>query len=124
MAKDAVEAAKWDRKAAEQGESYGQCQLGSDYYSGDGVLQDFKTASEWFLRSANQGLEYAQLKIGLMYEEGVGVQQNFILAYKWLNLAAAQGDTNAINFRLLTAQKMTREQLAEAQRLSSEFVPE
>ena len=42
-------------------------------------------------------------------------------AYAWLNLAAAQGDKMAVERRDRLREKMTAEQVAEAQRLAGEF---
>ena len=46
---------------------------------------------------------------------GLGVLQDFIEAHKWLNLAASWGDREAVQERESLAQKMTTEQVAEAQ---------
>jgi TPR repeat protein len=123
VTKDEVEAVNWDRKAAEQGYAAAQCDLGTSYFIGDGVEKDYKAANEWLLRSANQGFVYAQLKMGGIYEEGSGVPQDYIQAYKWFNLAAGQGDTNAVSLRLFISQKMTSDQISEAQRLTRGFKP-
>ena len=39
----------------------------------------------------------------------------------WFNLAAAQGNENAQDNKDIAEQRMTREQIAEAQRLSTEW---
>jgi hypothetical protein len=45
---DYVEAAKWYRKAAEQGHAESQLLLGTMYFTGQGVAQDYVTAHMWF----------------------------------------------------------------------------
>jgi len=45
-----------------------------------------------------------------------------VLAYMWSNLAAAQGDVGAQQHKDFVEQRMTREQIAEAQRLSREWL--
>jgi hypothetical protein len=61
-----------------------------------------------------------------MYILGEGVPVDYVLAYMWINLAAAQGGADAqarkdiINDIL--EPRMTREQIAEAQRLSREWI--
>jgi TPR repeat protein len=58
-----------------------------------------------------------------MFHIGQGVPQNFVEAYKWYNLAAARGNEKAKNNKELAAAHMTREQVAEAQKLSAEWKP-
>jgi hypothetical protein len=45
------------------------------------------------------------------------------MAYRWANLAAAQGHEDAAKRREYLAEKMTPEQIAEAQKLSRDFKP-
>jgi hypothetical protein len=40
----------------------------------------------------------------------------------WLNLSAAQGSETAQNYKERIAPRMTREQIAEAQRMSTEWL--
>ena len=57
-----------------------------------------------------------------MYAQGLGVPEDIVLAYMWWNLAAAQGSENAQENKDIIEQRMTREQIAEAQRLSRERI--
>ena len=57
-----------------------------------------------------------------MYTLGFGVPEDDLLAYMWLNLAAAQGIVDAQRGKDPLEQQMTREQIAEAQRLSREWL--
>ena len=52
----------------------------------------------------------------------VGDCEDNVLAYMWSNLAAAQGDVGAQQHKDFVEQRMTREQIAEAQRLSREWL--
>ena len=45
-----------------------------------------------------------------------------MLAYMWFNLAAAQGNEDAESDKDIIEERMTREQIAEAQRLSREWI--
>ena len=45
VAKDDVEAVKWYRKAAEQGDAYAQHNLGLAYSYGSGVVKDYVEAA-------------------------------------------------------------------------------
>jgi TPR repeat protein len=75
------------------------------------------------LRScAEQGDADLQLMLGDMYALGEGVPQDYVLAYMWVNLAVAQGNEAAQNLKDRVEQRMTREQIAEAQRLSREWI--
>jgi len=56
-----------------------------------------------------------------MYFWGTGVPEDYVLDYMWLNLAAAQGYEEAQELKDLIEEEMTREQIAEAQRLSREW---
>jgi len=43
-------------------------------------------------------------------------------AYAWYNIAAANGNENGKEYKAEMAQEMTKEQIAEAQKLSTEMV--
>jgi TPR repeat protein len=60
--KDHVEAARWVRKAAEQGSARAQNNLGSLYVTGEGVPKDYVSALMWFNLAAAQGYENGQEK--------------------------------------------------------------
>jgi hypothetical protein len=95
------------------------------YYSGKGIVQDYQEAMTWYKKAAENGDADAQYILGVIYELGEGIPQNYIEACKWYILAAAQSqpDANAIKFRDNLEQKMTPQQIAEAQRLAKEFRP-
>jgi TPR repeat protein len=120
---DDVEALKWFRMAAEQGDAGAQYHLAGMYTDGRGVPQDYAEAMKWGRRAAEQGNADAQISLGFRYYEGEGVPQDYILAHMWSNLAAVQGNSQARGIRDMVAQGMTREQIAEAQRLAREWKP-
>ena len=66
---DSTEAAKWYRKAAEQGFVLAQNKLGGMYHRGDGVPQDEKEAVKWYRKAAEQG--YPQAKKFLAGDGGI-----------------------------------------------------
>ncbi len=125
--KNHVEAAKWFRRAAEQGDELGQQLLAQLYVSGKGVPQDFAEAARWLSYSAEQGFAPSQEQLGIAYLRGTGVPQDYVQAHKWLNLAASReaDDLRAISAkgRDIVADQMTKEQVAEAQRLAREWKP-
>ena len=119
---DDAEAVKWFRKAAEQGEANAQYNLGVSYANGEGVPEDDTEAVKWYRKAAEQGYANAQSNLGLMYGTGSGVPEDYVVAYMWLNLAAAQGHENAKKGKGIISEEMTKEQIAEAQKLSSEWL--
>ena len=78
---------------------------------------------------AEQGDVDAQFALGIKYDLGetvgvtTGVPEDKVLAYMWYNLAAAQGNEIAQDNKDIIEERMTREQIAEAQRLSREWLP-
>lgn len=122
VSQDYAEAAKWLKKAADKGFPDAENELGKLYAGGLGVRQDYAKAVGLFQTAAEQGNANAQYGLGLSYEIGQGVPEDYVQAYKWLNLAAAQGDTNALSSRDSIANSMTQDQIAEGQKLASEFV--
>jgi TPR repeat protein len=81
---------------------------------------DFATAMRLMRPLADQGDVTAQTVVGLMYYFNYGDR---VTAYMWFNLAAAQGNAFAEMFIRDTADKMTPEQIAEAQKLAREWKP-
>jgi TPR repeat protein len=133
---DFAQAAAWWRKAADQGNAAGQANLGLMYEAGHGVAQDYAQALIWLHKAADQGNADAQADLGGMYRDGRGVPQDYVRAHMWLNLAAARSDdaTRQMALRGDTRQiaakarddlaiKMTPDQIVEAQRMASEWMP-
>jgi TPR repeat protein len=123
MVDDRVEAVKWWHKAAEQGFTLAQYNLGVCYRTGQGVATNYVEAAQWFRRAAEQGHAPSQSSLGAFYAIGEGVPRDLVEAYKWRNLASAQGETNAMEARDALEHLMTPAQIAEAQQLSMEFKP-
>ena len=114
ISQDDAEAVDWYRKAAEQGYADAQYNLGGMYSNGKGVLQDDAEAVTWWRKAAEQGDAYAQTNLGFMYRDGEGVLQDAVLAHMWFNIAGANG-IGGSDLRGEVEQRMTREQIAEAQ---------
>jgi TPR repeat protein len=91
--KNHIEAVKWYRRAAAQGNAAAEFFLGLMYDNGQGVPQDYVEAYKWYNLAAAQGL------------------------------AEEQGASPAITNRDAIARYMTPDQIAEAQQLSREFKP-
>lgn len=121
--RDYIEALKWYRKAADQGNAVAQYNLGCYYEFGKGVAKDVVEAAKWFRKAADQGNAAAQYSLGYCYCNGQGIEADAVEGYKWCNLASAQGIEPAKKILTILEQKITPEQIAEAQRLSMAFQP-
>ena len=114
------------RARAEDGDAFSQDFLGDIYKDGDGVPQDYAEAVRWFRLAAEQGYASGQKALAAKYVLGEGVPVDYVLSYMWFNLAAAQGGSDAQRTKDIIndilAPRMTREQIAEAQRLSTEWL--
>ncbi len=116
------------RTQAEQGVAEAQFGFGFVYLEGlVGVLQNDGEAGRWFRLAADQGYAPAQYNLGSMYANGQGVPQDYVEAHMWFNLAAAwsSGEDRVVYVRNrdLAAERMTPEQIAEAQRRAREWTP-
>lgn len=120
---DYVTAAKEWRPLAEQGDPAAQFNLGLLYLDGRGVPESPAEAANWFRRSAEQDYTEAQHNLGAMYASGQGVKRDYIQAYKWLDLCAAKGNAGCASQRDQLTRKLKPSQIAEAQRLATEFTP-
>ena len=76
---------------------------------------------ETIKKAAERGNAKAQNNLGLMYAQGEGVPEDDAKAYAWLSIAAAQGDELAKKSKDIVTERMTRAQIAEAQKLSREY---
>jgi hypothetical protein len=121
---DYVGAAKEWRPLAETGDPEAQFNLGLLYLDGHGVPQSTAEAANWFRRAAEQDYTQAQHNLGAMYGSGQGVKRDYVQAYKWMNLCAAKGNSGCVTQRDLIAKKLKAAQLAEGQRLATEFKPQ
>ncbi len=108
------------RPLAEQGNTEAQFSMGTLYDFGQGVPQDYGEAMRWYSLAAEKGYAQAQHHLGMMYKLGQGVLPDNFRAYVWLSYAIINGYTKSINARDGVMQKMTPEQIAEAQKLVQE----
>jgi TPR repeat protein len=94
----------------------------SIYCDGKGVPEDDTEAVKWYRKAAEQGYAEAQYNLGVMYTNGEGVPEDYVESYMWWNLAAAQGIEQAKGNKEILSKQMTKEQIAEAQKLSREWL--
>ena len=85
------------------------------------VPKDNKEAVKWYRKSAEQGNAYAQCVLGASYKVGLefGVPKDLVHAYAWYNVSQANGYEEATKSR--DEIKLTPEQVAKAQALSTEI---
>ena len=106
--------------AAAQGDAQAQFNIGVMYSNGRGVVQNYAEALKWYKLAAAQGNAYAQFNIGNMYAKGQGVIKDCVRAHMWFNLSATVDSAGAAKPRDLVAAKMTKQQIAKAQKLARE----
>jgi TPR repeat protein len=94
---DYVEGATWYRKAAEQGLSAAQYNLGDAHSSGKGVTQDHAQAAFWYCKAAEQGSAAAQYSLANLYHNGQGVTRDYTQAAFRYRKSAEQGFAEAQN---------------------------
>ena len=131
---DPAEAARLYRAAADAGHLGAQVNLGRLYRDGRGVDRDDTEAVRWYRRAAEQGQPVAQFNLAQMYASGDGVQQDDVAAHMWYSVAAAglsndsggsstDARARAIEARDALARRMSRADLAEAERLARAWQP-
>ena len=94
---DKTEGARWLRRAADQGLTEAQFNLGICYAQGEGVSRDAVVAAEWYRKAADQGLPQAEAELGNCYLEGQGVPKDIPEGIDWTRKAAEQGYAPAQN---------------------------
>jgi uncharacterized protein len=117
------------RSAANRGDAKAQYRLGLLYSNGrEGVGQNRLEAVKWYRRAAEQGDHEAQASLADAYFNGFGVPQDYIEAHKWANLAISRAPddvTRSAHLVMLEtiSQKLSRKQIAEAQKLARDWKP-
>ena len=111
---DDAEAARWFRKAAEQGDSTALLITGQGYW------QDKAREVKWLRRGAELGFSQAQVRLGFKYASGEGVLKDSVLAHMWLNIAGANGSEVAREWRDNFERDMTRAEISRATELARE----
>jgi S1-C subfamily serine protease len=90
-----VEAVKWYRKAADQGITLAESNLGYCYANGAGVESNMVEAIKWYRKAADQGNPAAQFNLATCFFNGQGVSQDYAEAVKLLRKSADQGNPAA-----------------------------
>ncbi len=116
---DDEQALNWYLLAAAQSHAEAQCNIAVMYANGWGVPQSDEEAFKWYSLAADQGVTPAQIGVAKMYSGGFGVAQDKVQAHKWFTIAAELGDFNAASKRDYLADRLSADELAEANRLAN-----
>jgi formylglycine-generating enzyme required for sulfatase activity/TPR repeat protein len=97
----------------------------ADFHAGVDAYDrgDYRTAFAVWNKAANSGEARSQYQLGRLYEDGLGITQDYIKAYLFYNLSASQGLKEAQLARDALAEKMSKEEQAEARKLAVEWKP-
>ena len=93
--KNAKEAVRLYRLAAEQGNANAQINLAFCFANGKGVEKDEEEAVRLYRLLAERGNAYAQTNLALCYQHGIGVKQDAKETVRLYHLAAEQGNAHA-----------------------------
>jgi TPR repeat protein len=86
------------------------------------VPVDHKRAFALASAGAGMGCSHSMGVLGCCYAFGRGVPEDDVEAYMWANLASAQGDEASKLLKDELTERMTREQIAEGQKMSREWL--
>ena len=110
------------RKAVKSRSADDQYFVGTCYYDGHIVEQDYEKAIEWFKKAAYKGHVEAQSQLGECYFLGRGVAKNYEEAMRWCTLAIKQGDVIAkINLKILRNKFKDRKVCKEIDKLLERY---
>ncbi len=76
---------------AERGDARAQFDLGSAYYYGKEIPQNYAEALRWYKMAADQAEPRAEDALGYMYLTGRGVAEDHVEALRWYKRAAGHG---------------------------------
>lgn len=96
VAPDANVALSWYMKAAQQGHSVAQFDVGRMYKEGKyGIPQNLVTTLLWYEKSAAAGFAVAERELAILYRDGTGVPKDETHAIRLFRAAADKGDAYA-----------------------------
>jgi TPR repeat protein len=119
----AANAISWYTSAAGAGVAPAQFKLANALFSGAGVDRDLPKAEQWYERAARQGMADAQYVLGVWKIGGVASAKSPVEGYMWLLLAERQGNSNAAKVRKRAAEKMSADEMRQAEADAKAFRP-
>jgi TPR repeat protein len=139
--RDEAQAVSWLQQAARLGNSDAQYELDNAYGEGSGVERDPILAYACYVLASANGNpasdealrllipkltdgQIAQVRstIGEMYLQGRGTPVDYVAAYTWFKLAESAGSGDGQRLRAEVASKMTKQQIAAADRRADEWL--
>ena len=76
---------------------------------------------DWYEKAALNGNAQAQCNLAWMYGTGRGVPQDFVRALAWYSVSAASGQDTARRNRDILNERMTPNQIEQAQNMAREL---
>jgi len=95
--KDAKEAFRFYKLAAQKGHAGAMTDLGFMYERGKGVAKDEAEAVRWYRKAAEKGHVVAMTNLGNRYRSGQGIAKDMTQAHHWWKKAASMGNAAAMN---------------------------
>jgi TPR repeat protein len=87
------------------------------------MISAYRNNVDSWIHAAETGQVEAQYQAGLRFSTGQdGAPLDYVMAHKWLNLAAVRGSEEARRLRSELAGDMTRDEIAQAQKLAREWM--
>lgn len=118
-------AADWYERAAADGDTAAQIELGFLHFVGRGVQQDYTRAYELFRQAAYGNSAVAQYNLGIIWYTGNGVEQSDLAtAYAWFSVAASNGFADGAQARDYLASVLSEAEIARGQDQASRFFRE
>ncbi len=119
---DDAEALRWYGLSAEQGYAEAQFNLGVMHANGWGVPMNDAEAAKYYRMAAEGGYIQAMTSLAYVTYRGIGVEENLAEGYMWYYIAAELEEFSAIADRDNLAEKLSPDQLAQAQQKASELL--
>lgn len=85
--------------AAKKGDADSQNTLGTYYYNGNKVPQNYNVALRWFSMAAKQNHTKAIANMALCYQMGRGIEKDSVMAVKLYKKSVAAGNTQLVTLR-------------------------
>lgn len=113
----------WYSRAAENGSSEAQNELGFIYSSGRYIQEDLEKAVYYFKQAAYNGHPVAQYNLGVTYYTGMGQDFDLQKAYAWFEIANVNGHESAEKSIEELKFELTSAEIEEARQLAKTIYP-